>query len=115
MYDVQADTNFSDGLARRRASHVPFLDGPASWLVGEAEEVDHLKASIRDELGRLLPLEQPLRVCLLTADFWGRKGAGGTATAYSLLAAALDEDPDLEVRLLYTRPPYSCAHGTRRL
>ena len=33
----------------------------------------------------------------MTADFWGKRGAGGTATAYGLLTAALDEDPDLEV------------------
>ena len=29
---------------------------------------------------------QPLGVCILTADFWGNKAAGGTATAYHLLA-----------------------------
>jgi hypothetical protein len=28
----------------------------------------------------------PLGVCIMTADFWGLKTAGGTATAYHLLA-----------------------------
>lgn len=29
---------------------------------------------------------QPLGVCIFTADFWGSPTAGGTATAYHLLA-----------------------------
>ena len=29
---------------------------------------------------------EPLGVCIMTADFWGLKSAGGTATAYHLLA-----------------------------
>ena len=29
---------------------------------------------------------QPLGVCIMTADFWGLSSAGGTATAYHLLA-----------------------------
>ena len=28
----------------------------------------------------------PLGVCIMTADFWGLPSAGGTATAYHLLA-----------------------------
>jgi len=34
----------------------------------------------------------------MTADFWGLPTAGGTATAYGLLAGALEDDPNLEVR-----------------
>ena len=37
------------------------------------------------------------QVCLMTADFWGLPTAGGTATAYGLLAGALEADPNLEV------------------
>ena len=36
-----------------------------------------------------VPLYQPgdpLGVCIMTADFWGSPTAGGTATAYHLLA-----------------------------
>ena len=97
VYDVGSDVNGSGHSWGHKRAHAPFYDGPAAWLVGEAEEIHAVKSDIRDEEGNLIPLERPLRVCLLTADFWGRKGAGGTATAYSLLAAALDEDPDLEV------------------
>ena len=35
----------------------------------------------------------------MTADFWGLPTAGGTATAYGLLAGALEDDPNLEVRI----------------
>ena len=38
-----------------------------------------------------------LKVCILTADFWGLKAAGGTATAYHLLAAALAKEESLQV------------------
>jgi len=31
----------------------------------------------------------PLGVCIMTADFWGLRSAGGTATAYHLLAQVL--------------------------
>ena len=34
----------------------------------------------------LRPRGAPLGVCIMTADFWGLKTAGGTATAYHLLA-----------------------------
>lgn len=39
-----------------------------------------------------VPLYQPgspLGVCIMTADFWGTPTAGGTATAYHLLAQAI--------------------------
>ena len=38
-----------------------------------------------------------LNVCILTADFWGLKAAGGTATAYHLLAAVLAKEERLNV------------------
>lgn len=31
-------------------------------------------------------VQGPLGICIMTADFWGLKSAGGTATAYELLA-----------------------------
>ena len=45
-----------------------------------------------------------LKVCIMTADFWGLKSAGGTATAYHLLAAVLAKSPHLHVRLLTANP-----------
>lgn len=45
-----------------------------------------------------------LKVCILTADFWGLKAAGGTATAYHLLAAALAKEESLNVRILTHSP-----------
>lgn len=48
--------------------------------------------------GNLLPLPRSLRVCTMSADFWGLPTAGGTATAYGLLTSALSEDPSLDVR-----------------
>jgi hypothetical protein len=47
---------------------------------------------------QLRPLPRPLRVCLMTGDFWGLPGASGTATAYGLLAGALEADPSLQAR-----------------
>ena len=41
-----------------------------------------------------------LRVCIMTADFWGLKSAGGTATAYHLLAAVLAKSKGLHVSFL---------------
>ena len=41
-----------------------------------------------------------LKVCVFTADFWGLKSAGGTATAYHLLAELLAKSPGLQVREL---------------
>ena len=52
---------------------------------------------IKDARGRLLPLPRSLRVCTMSADFWGLPTAGGTATAYGLLTSALSEDTSLDV------------------
>ncbi|KAK9805857.1 hypothetical protein WJX73_008965 [Symbiochloris irregularis] len=41
-----------------------------------------------------------LKVCILTADFWGMKAAGGTATAYHLLAGVLGGSKDFKVTFL---------------
>ncbi len=38
-----------------------------------------------------------VQVCVMSADFWGLKTAGGTATAYHLLAAMLAKSHALEV------------------
>ena len=65
-----------------------------------------LQKPIRDQDGQLLPLEKPLRVCLMTADFPGLPNSGHISTAFTLLAAALGTDPSLKVilsqQLLYT-------------
>ena len=50
------------------------------------------------------------QVCVMSADFWGLKTAGGTATAYHLLAAMLAKSHALEVRLTWNMP-YICFKG----
>ena len=45
-----------------------------------------------------------LKVCIMTADFWGLKSAGGTATAYHLLAAVLAKSKALHVSVPSARP-----------
>ena len=55
---------------------------------------------IKDHDGKLLRLPRNLRVCTMSADFWGLPTAGGTATAYGLLTSALSEDPSLDVSIL---------------
>lgn len=44
---------------------------------------------LRDRGMSLRPRGAPLGVCIMTADYWGLKTAGGTATAYHLLAQVL--------------------------
>ena len=56
-----------------------------------------IETPIRDQEGRLLPLAQPLKVCLMSADFPGLPNAGHISTAFTLLAAALGVDPSLKV------------------
>ena len=53
------------------------------------------------------------QVCVMSADFWGLKTAGGTATAYHLLAAMLAkshalEVPDLTACLFTVCSPHCC-------
>lgn len=55
---------------------------------------------IKNAEGKLLPLPRNLKVCTMSADFWGLPTAGGTATAYGLLTSALSEDPSLDVSAL---------------
>ncbi len=62
---------------------------------------------------KLKKRSKPLKVCVMSADFWGLKTAGGTATAYHLLAAMLAKSHALEVcyspacmlTLCYTKTP----------
>lgn len=77
----------------------------------DAEAQRHIAAALPDgmeiaaeRLERLgntnssvLAPHRALKVCILTADFWGLKSAGGTATAFHLLAAALSADPNIQV------------------
>lgn len=55
------------------------------------------RVPIKGPQGNLLPLPRSLRVCTMSADFWGLPTAGGTATAYGLLTSALSEDSSLDV------------------
>ena len=55
------------------------------------------KRPVRGADGALLPLEAALRVCLMSADFYGLPNPGPIATAFHLLAGALAADPSLEV------------------
>lgn len=61
-------------------------------------EVQEAAAAGPESLQQANP--KALKVCIMTADFWGLKSAGGTATAYHLLAAVLAKDPRLHVRLM---------------
>ena len=57
-----------------------------------------------------------LKVCIMTADFWGLKSAGGTATAYHLLAAVLAKSKALHVSVPVTLPGNlfaDCTHSPR--
>ena len=42
--------------------------------------------------------QKVLKICIMSADFWGLKTAGGTATAYHLLAAVLSKNKANKVR-----------------
>ena len=72
--------------------------GPKQAAIAPATAVA-LQKPIRDQDGQLLPLEKPLRVCLMTADFAGLPNSGHISTAFTLLAAALGTDPSLKVSL----------------
>lgn len=60
------------------------------------------KTKSEEPLLKLKKRSKPLKVCVMSADFWGLKTAGGTATAYHLLAAMLAKSHALEVHLLLT-------------
>ena len=45
-----------------------------------------------------------LNACIMSADFWGLKTAGGTATAYHLLAAVLSKHKNIKVSSPGTPP-----------
>ncbi|CAL5218412.1 g88 [Coccomyxa viridis] len=88
-------------LGRRLApGSAPGPAGPAIKAAIAPETAVAIRAPIRDEEGRLLPLAQPLKVCLMSADFPGLPNAGHISTAFTLLAAALGTDPSLKVTLL---------------
>lgn len=68
-------------------------------LIGkEEEEEDGARMGNTQESQKLKGGLGKLKVCILTADFWGLKSAGGTATAYHLLAAVLAKQDHLDVR-----------------
>lgn len=57
--------------------------------------------------------DERLNVCIFTADFWGLKSAGGTATAYHLLAAVLAKVSNLNVRAFFLQRTSDAAGGLR--
>lgn len=60
-----------------------------------AEFLDSMKKT--GDVQTLGGSSEKLKVCIFSADFWGLKSAGGTATAYHLLAAVLGKVDSLEV------------------
>lgn len=68
-------------------------------LIGEDEAITMTSTPKKRESALVAGQSGKLRVCILTADFWGLKSAGGTATAYHLLAAVLAKEASLDVRL----------------
>lgn len=69
------------GLGREAA-----LSGLLRSMGGEAALREEGQRWLAERGLALRPSGAPLGVCILTADFWGLKSAGGTATAYHLLA-----------------------------
>ena len=52
---------------------------------------------VHDAAGQLLPLDAPLRVCLMSADFYGLPNPGPIAIHFHLLAQTLTADPSMQV------------------
>lgn len=75
------------GQARGLGSDATF-GGLLRGLGGGAAAGDEGQRWLAERGLALRPRGAPLGVCILTADFWGLKNAGGTATAYHLLAQA---------------------------
>ena len=66
---------------------------------------------------------EPLGVCIMTSDFWGLHAAGGTATAYHLLAYVRPAQQEQQPRLVCLAtagsavvpehaPAVACMHGS---
>lgn len=83
----------------RGASAIAAAEAALQSTINEA----YTRRSLVDAASRAgVPLHQPgdpLGVCIMTADFWGGATAGGTATAYHLLAQVSFP------RWAYTRQP----------
>jgi hypothetical protein len=85
------------------------LEGPAAAPAGSAAAAAGAAAPVlapevqqrpmHDGEGHLLPLETPLRVCLMSADFYGLPNPGPIAIHFHLLAEALAQDPSLQARI----------------
>lgn len=56
-----------------------------------------------------------VNVCLITADFWGLPTAGGTATAFELLARSLAKDERLNVTLVGATDSCSSRQGFQQM
>jgi hypothetical protein len=91
------------GLGRRLSPGPTAALAPAGVAAPAVSVME--QQSVRGPDGELLPLAQPLRVCLLAGDFYGLPNPGPIATAYTLLAAALGTDPSLKVHITLIRTP----------
>ena len=68
-----------------------------TWCCRGPRSTQQLPRALRHEAARWLQTRaltlrgrgEPLGVCIMTADFWGLRSAGGTATAYHLLAQVI--------------------------
>jgi hypothetical protein len=106
----------------RKLSGLEGCVGPQAQVAQQTEDVEQslevkTKLSITtktqtmvQEGPRELPKAERLKVCVLTADFWGLKTAGGTATAYHLLASTLAKSKALDVSLPTFHDPCSFVH-----
>lgn len=70
-----------------------------SQLLSKEESLEAVEA----DSSNVIAGKDLLNVCILTADFWGLKTAGGTATAYHLLAAVLATEKNINVSSLTTQ------------
>ncbi|KAK9821580.1 hypothetical protein WJX81_008053 [Elliptochloris bilobata] len=107
----------SKSLSARAASDFSArvaLSGLLRGMGGSAAAHDEGQQWLAERGLALRPRGAPLGVCILTADFWGLKSAGGTATAYHLLAQALGGAPNIHVTFLgVTKRANECQEGAR--
>lgn len=81
-------------LIREAESGLCRLQNVEKNVAAETQEAAQVEAEVDNWAN-----PNAIKVCIMTADFWGLKSAGGTATAYHLLAAVLAKSRDLHVSL----------------
>ena len=94
VHRVAAELCRKNGVRRR----LPSGAHPFEMLACRGpQSIQHLPRTLRNNMAQLLSGKglalrrrgEPLGVCIMTADFWGLRSAGGTATAYHLLAQVI--------------------------